>query len=105
MNTLLIKHKEKTAKVAGIARKLSEMGNGEIMGGWKNILYTVLTIALVVRILAALVGLENYRYANSRGLCAEFKVTDRVARVLKDECLNDTMDISMAPWLLYKAIF
>lgn len=75
------------------------------MGGWKNIIFIVIMIALAVRILAALISLENYRYANSLGLCAEFKVTDRVSRVLKDECLNETMDISNAPWLLYKAIF
>lgn len=75
------------------------------MGSWKNIVFTVIIIALVIRILAALIGLENYRYANSRGMCGEFDIKDPVARVLKDECLNDTMESSNALWLLYKAIF
>ena len=75
------------------------------MGSWKNIIYTVLAIALAVRILAALIGLENYRYANSKGYCSEFNTKDPVARVLKDQCLNETMKGEDALWLLYKAIF
>jgi len=75
------------------------------MGNWKNIVTTVIAIAVVIKILAALVTLENYRYANSRGLCAEFDIRDPVARVLKDECLYDTIETSSFLWLLYKAIF
>jgi len=75
------------------------------MGSWKNIVFTVVIIALVVRILAALISLENYRYANSHGFCGEFDTKDAVARVLKDQCLDETMDGSDALWLLYKAIF
>jgi len=75
------------------------------MGSWKNIIYIVIGIALFVRIIASLITLENYHYANSRGLCAEYNVKDRVERVLKDECLNDSMNKSDSLWLLYKAIF
>ncbi len=78
---------------------------GDTMGTWKNIAFTVVVIALVVRILAALIGLENYRYANSHGFCSEFNTKDAVARVLKDQCLDETMDGSDSLWLLYKAIF
>ena len=75
------------------------------MGSWKNIVFIVIGIALAVRILAALIGLENYRYANSKGYCSEFDTKDSVARVLKDQCLNETMKGEDAVWLLYKAIF
>lgn len=75
------------------------------MGYWKNIILIVLTIALVVRILAALVVMENYRYANARGMCAEFNVQDPVARVMKDQCLNDTFEVRNVLWLFYKAVF
>jgi hypothetical protein len=75
------------------------------MAGWKNLVFIVIMIALVVRILAALITLENYRYANSHGLCAEFDVNDKVARILKDECLDNSMDKSIALWLLYKSLF
>jgi hypothetical protein len=75
------------------------------MGSWKNIILTVVVIALVVRILAALIGLENYRYANSHGFCSEFDTKDPVARVLKEQCLDETMKGSDALWLLYKSIF
>ncbi len=78
---------------------------GKIMRNWPNILLTVIAIALFFKIIAALIGLENYRYANSRGMCAEFDVKDPVARVIKDQCLHDTMEASSALWLLYKAIF
>lgn len=75
------------------------------MTGWKNIIISVAIIALLVRIIAGLITLENYRYANSRGMCAEFDVKDPVARVLKDECLYGTLEGSSSLWLLYKAIF
>lgn len=75
------------------------------MGSWKNIAFTVIAIALAVRIIAALIGLENYRYANSRGMCSEFNTKDPVSRVLKDECLDGTFEASSSLWLLYKAIF
>ena len=75
------------------------------MGGWKNIFIVIVVIALTVRVLSALITLENYRYANSRGMCAEYNVNDPVARVLKDECLDNTMDASNSLWLLYKAVF
>lgn len=78
---------------------------GGTMGSWKNIVFTVVIIALVLRILAALISLENYRYANSRGFCGEFDTKDAVARVLKDQCLDETMEGSDSLWLLYKAIF
>lgn len=78
---------------------------GGTMGSWKNIIFTVIIIALVVRILAALISLENYRYANSHGFCNEFDTNDAVARVLKDQCLDETMSGSDSLWLLYKAIF
>jgi len=78
---------------------------GETMGSWRNIVFTVVVITLVVRILAALISLENYRYANSHGFCSEFDTKDAVARVLKDQCLEETMDSSDSLWLLYKAIF
>ena len=78
---------------------------GETMGSWRNIVFTVVVITLVVRILAALISLENYRYANSHGFCSEFDTKDAVARVLKDQCLDETMDGSDSLWLLYKAIF
>ncbi len=75
------------------------------MGSWKNIIATVIVLALIVRVLAALITLENYRYANSRGLCAEFDVKDPVARVLKEECLDKSINGLSSVWLLYKAIF
>ncbi len=75
------------------------------MGSWKNIVIFVLAIALTVRIVAALIGLENYRYANSKGYCSEYNIKDPVARVLKDQCLEETMKGSNSLWLLYKAIF
>ncbi len=78
---------------------------GGTMGSWKNIFFIVVIIALVVRILAALISLENYRYANSHGFCNEFDTKDAVARVLKDQCLDETMEGSDSLWLLYKAIF
>lgn len=75
------------------------------MGSWKNIFVMIVVIALGVRILAALVGLENYRQANSRGMCAEFDISDSLARVLKDDCLDSTFEAKSSLWLLYKAIF
>jgi len=75
------------------------------MGSWKNIAVTVIVIALVVRVIAALIGLENYRLANSRGMCSEFNIKDPVARVLKEECLDETFEASSSLWLFYKAIF
>ncbi len=75
------------------------------MKSWKDIAFTVIAIALAVRIIAALIGLENYRYANARGMCNEFDTKDPVARVLKEQCLDETFEVSSSLWLLYKAIF
>ena len=78
---------------------------GGTMGSWKNIVFVVVVLALVVRMFAALINLESYRYANSHGFCNEFNAKDAVARILKEQCLDETMKGSDALWMLYKAVF
>lgn len=40
-----------------------------------------LTLA-VVWLTAAVVRLENYRYANSLGMCSQYAINDRIQRIL-----------------------
>jgi hypothetical protein len=48
----------------------------------------LLLVAAVVTLAAAVVRLENYRYANFSGLCTQFDITKPLQRTKRDECLN-----------------
>jgi hypothetical protein len=47
-------------------------------------------VVLVIVLTAAVVRLENYRYANFVGLCTEFDITKPQQRIEREKCLETT---------------
>jgi hypothetical protein len=51
---------------------------------------------------AAVVKLENYRYANFIGKCSQYNITDPIQRIQREDCLEKTQTRTHWFWhLLY----
>lgn len=47
-------------------------------------------LSLAIALLgAAVVRLENYRYANFSGFCSEYDTTDPLQRIKREDCLDN----------------
>ena len=56
----------------------------------------------VVMLGAAVVRLENYRYANFVGMCSEYGTVDPVQRIKREDCLENTQTRTHWIWhILY----
>jgi hypothetical protein len=60
------------------------------VGRWLYLIVIALLVAIVVMLTAAVVRLENYRYANAVGFCAQFDITKPQHRIDREKCLEAT---------------
>jgi hypothetical protein len=51
-------------------------------------IFILLLVAAMVILTAAVVRLENYRYANFTGSCTQFDIAIPQQRIKREECLN-----------------
>jgi hypothetical protein len=73
------------------------------MNAAKNV--TIVVLVLSVSALArAVVRLENYRYANSLGMCDKYKAANPFQLVQRDKCLENTQTRTSSLWHLYYAL-
>jgi len=66
---------------------------------WSLALIVGLTLA-VVWLTTAVVRLENYRYANSLGMCSQYAINDPMQRIQREDCLEKAETRTNWLWLL-----
>ena len=65
----------------------------------------IVALALIAAALgAAVVRLENYRYANSLGFCSQYSLKDPIDLHRREECLNKVQTRTHAAWHIFYAV-